>query len=217
MFHLTVSLTSGRSSSFTLPQISQVNDLKKQAQESFGRPWLQLVTAEGCILTDPTQFLEAAGIQDGDHLTVIAQQPKLAATHSAFALWCCGGQGVVTWGDPNSGGDSSAIQGLLKTVEQIHATPYGGFAANLEDGSVVTWGNPAHGGDSSTVQDQLSSVQQIQATERAFAAILEDGSVVTWGNPRFGGDSSAVQDLLKMCSRFRPQVVHLQRSWKMAL
>ena len=49
---------------------------------------------------------------------------------------------VVTWGSPDSGGDSSAVP----------------FAAVLEDGSVVTWGSPDSGGDSFAVQDQLRNL-----------------------------------------------------------
>ena len=61
---------------------------------------------------------------------------------------------VVTWGDADCGGDSSAVQNQLKGVRQIQATG-GAFAAILEDGSVVTWRNAQYGGDSSTVQAQL--------------------------------------------------------------
>ena len=43
-------------------------------------------------------------------------------------------------GDSKAGGDSSAVQGQLKGVQQIHATD-GAFAAILADGSVVTWGD----------------------------------------------------------------------------
>ena len=62
---------------------------------------------------------------------------------------------VVTWGDPLDGGDSSAVQDLLRNVQQVQATDRA-FAAILADGSVVTWGNPGHGGDSSAVQDRIA-------------------------------------------------------------
>lgn len=38
------------------------------------------------------------GIGDGDCVSAIAQQAQLASTWSAFALWCSGGDRVVTWG-----------------------------------------------------------------------------------------------------------------------
>ena len=66
----------------------------------------------------------------------------------------------MTRGSPVCGGDSSAVQGQLKNVQQIQASSYA-FAAVLGDGSVVTWGDPQSGGDSSAVQHQLKNVQQI--------------------------------------------------------
>ena len=104
---------------------------------------------------------------------------------------------IITWGQADFGGDSSAVRDKLRGVHQIQATLNGAFAAILEAGRVVTWGHEFYGGDSSAVQDQLRGVQQIQATDDAFAAILEDGSVVTWGYADYGGDSSAVRDQLR--------------------
>ena len=159
----------------------RAGDLKILARKSLRKGFLRLVTAAGHVVT-PAESLADAGIQDGDHLTVVPQEAQLAATEGAFALWCCGGDRVITWGDAIDGGDSSAVTDQLRNVQQIEA---GGsaFAAILADGSVVTWGNP-RGGDSSAVQDQMKSVQQVKGTRHgAFAAILADGSVVTWGDP----------------------------------
>ena len=58
---------------------------------------------------------------------------------------------MVTWGLPQTGGDSSVVQDQLKDVQLIRA------------GSVVTWGSPETGGDSSTVQEDLKDAQQTQA------------------------------------------------------
>ena len=69
---------------------------------------------------------------------------------SAFAAILDDGS-VVTWGDAEFGGDSSAVQTQLKNVKQIQGTRYGAFAAILDDGSVVTWGDAEFGGDSSTL------------------------------------------------------------------
>ena len=101
---------------------------------------------------------------------------------------------MVTWGDPEYGGDSSQVRVQLVRVQCIQAAA-SAFAAILQDGYVVTWGHHGHGGDNRQVRERLVRVQQIQATRRAFAAILQDGSVVTWGSPWSGGDSSQVQDL----------------------
>ena len=113
----------------------------------------------------------------------------------AFAA-IVGDGSVVTWGD-TQGGDSSAVQALLKSVQQLQSCGLA-FAAILGDGSVLTWGDAAYGGDSTAVKDQLQNVQQIHSCQGsvrgAFAAILADGSVVTWGDAIFSGGSSAAQE-----------------------
>eukprot|EP00435_Cladocopium_sp_Y103_P040989 s671_g11.t1 len=192
MLQVTVALPSGRSEKLLIPQSSKVGELRLLAQKSFKLGFLRLAAADHSVV-DPTKSLQAAGLEDGDHLTAIAVEANLAASGRAFALFCCGGDQVVTWGDPQNGGDSSEVQDQLKGVQQVQATARA-FAAILADGSVVTWGNP----DGSEVQDQLKGVQQVQATlAGAFAAILANGSVVTWGDPDYGGDSSKVQDQIK--------------------
>lgn len=57
------------------------------------------------MLIDLDHPLEDSGVQDGDRLTAFAKQANIAATSWAFALWC--GDGMVTWGAPDRGGDSS--------------------------------------------------------------------------------------------------------------
>lgn len=114
------------------------------------------------------------------------QCAQVAVTERAFAVWCCGGCHVATWGHQTP---TPAEQDQLRHVQRISATAHA-FAAELADGFVVTWGHPSFGGNSSMVQDRLRSVQEIHATRTAFAALLSDGQVVTWGNPAHGGDSS---------------------------
>ena len=118
MLQVTVSLPSGHSTSLSIPQCSTVGDLKTSTQESLGKHFLRLVTSEGQNLNNPS--LWAAGLEDGDQLTAIVGQAKLAATESTFALWCCAGDGVVTWGD--SGNDSSLVHDQLKSVRQVQAS-----------------------------------------------------------------------------------------------
>lgn len=48
---------------------------------------------------------------------------------------------VITWGHPDCGGDSSAVQGQLHDVHQIQAAG-DAFAAIVKEGKVVTWGDP---------------------------------------------------------------------------
>lgn len=169
MLQINVTLPNGHHELLTVPQSSTVGDLKIAAQQAFGDNFLRLITAEPRALVDLEESLVGARLEDGDYLSAVILQPQLAATAGAFALWCCGGNTVITWGDEHSGGDSSGVQDQLKHVQQIRATG-GAFAAILADGSIVTWGNVDLGGDSTAVQDELKDVQQIQATAGAFAA-----------------------------------------------
>ncbi|CAE8640087.1 unnamed protein product [Polarella glacialis] len=104
---------------------------------------------------------------------------------------------VVTWGEADYGGNSSAVAPLLTGgVVQVCGTS-GAFAAIKADGSVVTWGGADSGGNSSAVAPLLTEgVVQVCGTGRAFAAIKADGSVVTWGTVVSGGNSSAVASFL---------------------
>ena len=196
MFHVNVALPNGHAELLTFLPSSTVQDLRTTAQRAFGKKYLRLVTAKNRVLVDPDKALKEEEIQDGECLTALVLQAQVAATRSAFALWCRGDSAIVTWGDASFGGDSSAVRDQLRGVQQIQASHYA-LAAILADGSIVTWGDRCYSGDSTGVRDQLRGVQQIRATWRAFAAILEDGSVVTWGDADYGGDSSAVRDQLR--------------------
>jgi hypothetical protein len=93
---LEVSLPSGRCETVVVSQVGTVADLKLAAQRSFGQGFLRLIARDGRLL-DPTYPLPLSGLQDGDSLIAVASRPKIAATKSAFALWCLGGDRVVTW------------------------------------------------------------------------------------------------------------------------
>ena len=153
MLQVNISFPSGSGNSLLLPEHSKVGDLKLLAQKSLGRGFLKLVTANGHVLNNLADSLQSAGVQDGERLTVVAQQPNMIATARAFAMWSCGSNTVIIWGDPDSGGDCSAVQDQLRNVKQIQATNWA-FAAILANGSVVTWGDPRYG-DCSAVHDQL--------------------------------------------------------------
>lgn len=79
----------------------------------------------------------------------VAQEAVSGHRWFAFAAILEDGS-AVAWGNPCSGGDSSAIQDQLRNVQQLQAM-LGAFAAILADGSVVTWGSDEYGGDSSEV------------------------------------------------------------------
>jgi hypothetical protein len=75
---------------------------------------------------------------------------------------------VVTWGNPEYGGDSSAVQVELKQgVDTIYSNRYA-FAALMQDRSVVTWGDADWGGDSSQVQAELKQWMNERVNVQSF-------------------------------------------------
>ena len=112
---------------------------------------------------------------------------------SAFAAIRDDGS-VITWGDPQLGGDSSNVSKYLrKDVIEIFATRKA-FAALKADGSVIAWGDKDQGGSTRYVHKMLESgVQKIFSTGTAFVALKEDNSLVAWGDPKRGADHSETQ------------------------
>ena len=61
--------------------------------------------------------------------------------YTAFAALKTDGT-VVTWGQADYGGNSSAVEDDLVNVQKIVSTFWGGaFAALRTDGTIVTWGD----------------------------------------------------------------------------
>ena len=83
--------------------------------------------------------IKKARLQNGDSLTLHVSTVQVTGCCDAFAAMLGDGS-VVTWGNAENGGDSSAAQGQLKNVQQVQASAGGAFAAILGNGSVVTWG-----------------------------------------------------------------------------
>ena len=96
MLQINVTLPNGYHELLTVPQSSTVGDLKIAAQQAFGENFLRLITAEPRALVDLEESLVGARLEDGDYLSAVILQPQLAATAGAFALWCCGGNTVIT-------------------------------------------------------------------------------------------------------------------------
>ena len=151
-----------------------------------------------CIsLNNPIScFLDSMtdSVADQSHEIIARGVAEVISGTGCFAARLHNGN-VVTWGNPDFGGDSSNVQHLLQGVAEIIASRFC-FAARLQNGNVVTWGHPPHGGDSSDVQHLLHGVAEVIKGIWCFAARLHNGNVVTWGDPDFGGDSSRVQHLL---------------------
>jgi len=86
MLKITIALPSGRSHNLSLKQTSKVGHLRAGAEAFARQPFLRLVTAEGRILSDPEEELQGAGLHDGDRITAVRAEPKVAATSAAFVF-----------------------------------------------------------------------------------------------------------------------------------
>ena len=79
-----------------------------------------------------------ANLPDTTYKVIVPSRPQVAEIYSnpaAFAALKTDGS-VVTWGDGDYGGNSSAVE--LTNVAEIYSNNYA-FAALKTDGSVVTW------------------------------------------------------------------------------
>ena len=149
--HAEVGLISGRKATVQAALDETVGALKRRAQVALGVGTGRLLDSSGCVL-EGCVLIKKSRVQNGDSLTLLLSNTvQVQASDEAFAAILDDGS-VVTWGDAGSGGNSTAAQKRLKTVQQISACRHGAFAAILEDGSVVTWGDPDYGGDSGAVQ-----------------------------------------------------------------
>ncbi|CAJ1415182.1 unnamed protein product [Effrenium voratum] len=107
-----VYLPSGDGCSLAVSPETPMRKLKAAAQQHFRRR-LKL-TAKGLQL-DLTATVSEAGLRDGDVVDAVVQLGKLAATLKALAWYDHSGE-VVTWGDPDYGGDSRQVQGQLRNT-----------------------------------------------------------------------------------------------------
>jgi len=121
---------------------------------------------------------------------------NIFSSHNAYAVLKKNGS-IMTWGDPENGGDSSSVTYFLQSDVKTIFSTNSAFAALKTNGSVVTWGDSLDGGDSSYVRGQLSDVKTISSTDRAFAALTTNGRVITWGHSDYGGNSSKVYSHLQ--------------------
>ena len=88
MLRLNLALPSGKRKHLEVAESSKVGDLKALAQQSLGHRFLSLVTVCGKILPDPEESLQAAGLQDGDYVTVVSSTTcGNAKTLCSLVLW----------------------------------------------------------------------------------------------------------------------------------
>ena len=139
--YIHVALMSGRAAQVPVTMDRPLKRIKFEAQSALQTGMGLLRDSTGRILDD----WQTAETRLASH--------KLGSSFAALI----GDGSVVTWGDPDRGGDSSHVQEKLRNMCHIQATEFA-FAAVLDNGSVVTWGVHHRGGDSSRVQEKLRNV-----------------------------------------------------------
>eukprot|EP00439_Symbiodinium_sp_Y106_P033664 s700_g4.t1 len=180
---LHVSLLSGHETSLSAEPETRVEELRRKVQLELDIGPCRLVAA-GEVL-QPRATLSEQKLTDGMQIVAVIRQPEIVSTRRSTSMALLTGDGsVLTWGDPERGGDCSAVHDQLVHVESLHAAP-GAFAAILADGSLVTWGEDL--ADTKPVKHLLRNIRSVHSTGFAFGAIADDGSVVSWGHELFGG------------------------------
>ena len=116
--------------------------LKNLAHKSFKEGSLKLVTPQAVVLSDSNKSLQAAGLQDEDHLTAIVQEGKLAATNQAFASWCRGGDRIITCCRSDGSSDlcGSEIQDELKAVLELYSKALSPSRSRPQSGHLLRLG-----------------------------------------------------------------------------
>ena len=130
-----VGLLSGKTATVNAGLDEEVGTLKLRAQAALGVGCGRLLDSSGSVL-DVCAPIRDTTVKTGDSLTLHISRVQACATASAFAA-ILGDGSVVTWGDADDGGDSSAVQAQLMNAQQIQYSASGAFAAILGDGSVL--------------------------------------------------------------------------------
>ena len=119
--------------------------------------------------------------------------------HSAAFAALLGDGSVVTWGDADDGGDSSAVQEQLRDVQQIQASDTAFAAIRVMD----LWSPGAMPTMVATAARYRSSCEMCSRSKLLNMHLLQSWAMDLWSPgvmPTSGGDSSAVQDQLKRCA-----------------
>ena len=115
-----VNLLSGRRVSLDAATDESVDTLTRRAQKTLGVGRGRLLHSKGGVM-DGAATLEEFRLHSGDALTLQMSTTQVRGNLHAFAA-ILGDGSVVTWGDAEKGGDSSAVQDRLKDVQQIQRT-----------------------------------------------------------------------------------------------
>jgi len=173
-----VVLLSGRAVPIAAVPDSPVFVVQSQAQKTFELQIERLLAADR-VLT-PRRTLKEEQVADGTVLTAIIRRDRLFSCRwsAAFTLVRSDGS-VVTWGDPDRGGDSSRVQARLQDIDTVLGAEYA-QAALLLDGTVVMWGHSGWHGE----HESLQQVRKLEVFPHGLAAIKFDSSVILLGRTR---------------------------------
>ena len=108
---------------------------------------------------------------------------NVSSTRYAFAITWSNGS-VATIGDPDGGGNSNHVQGLLTSVQMVRSNR-SAFAAVTSHRNIVCWGDPESGGRMEAIP--AFGIVDIISTSGSFAALTENGDVRSWGASRLCG------------------------------
>ena len=136
-----ISLLSGKSVTLECSQDESITCLKRRAQQALGLGGGAggLISAAGdCLNATTDATVKRMRIMHNDTLTLSCSPTKVQVTEKAFAV-ILGDASVACFGTRLYGGDSSALQDQLVSVQHVAAAARA-FAAIRGDGTVVTWG-----------------------------------------------------------------------------
>ena len=113
-----VGLITGRKAIVQAALNETVATLKRRAQDALGVGTGRLVDSSGSVVEGSVPIRKAR-VQNGDSLTLVrTSRVQIQASAGAFAAILCDGS-VVTWGHPDEGGDSSAVQTQLNMCSRF--------------------------------------------------------------------------------------------------
>ena len=108
-----VTLMSGQRVSLESDLTASVQSLAESARRALGVGRGRLFSSSGSVLDGDAQ-LGAARSQTGDCLILQVGTVRVAGSTKSFAA-LLGDGSVITWGDADSGGDSTSVQDQLKS------------------------------------------------------------------------------------------------------
>ena len=190
-----LSSTTPLNSNFNQVTISQIlNPKSKEVKKTLSIEGVVTVTLyeDGTLHSSSNEEFDTYFSKVSDKLHDIIDIQK---TDRAFAALRSDGS-VVSWGDPNFGGDSSVVSLDLKSGVRSIIASRSGFIAIKEDGSIVDWSDRSWIASFLKRNYNIDKVKDIISNGYAYAALTLQGSVIVWGDPEDGGELYDLKDQL---------------------